>query len=149
MLLYQLIIHKVHLKRHLALTAEQASVPAVPCNAGVPACHSPWLSPESRIWPAGTQMNWENEGLQASEGPSKAYAYKILLVLLCSDNICYQDTGCLPMGFMALGLLLIGECLQLYPCRAGIWITDSLLASPFCLHPLHYLPLALQAINIS
>lgn len=115
MLLYQLIIHKVHLKRHLALTAEQASVPAVPCNAGVPACHSPWVSPESRIRPAGTQMNWENEGLQASEGPSKAYAYKILLVLLCSDNICYQDTGCLPMGFMALGLLLIGECLQLYP----------------------------------
>lgn len=35
------------------------------------------------------------------------------------------------------------------PLRAGIWITDSLLASLFCFHPLHYLPLALQAINIS
>ena len=119
MLVYQLIIRKVHLKRHAALTAEQASVPAVPSNALVPAPHSPWVSPESRIRPAGTQINWENEGLQASEGPSKAYAYKILLFLLCNDNICYQDTRCLPMGFMAVWLLLIWECLQLnpLPCR--------------------------------
>lgn len=109
----------------------------------VPAPHSPQVSPKTRIQLTGTQRNWEIEGLQASEGPSQTYAYKILFCCCCMVITSVIRTLAVYLWVSWLSLLRVPSA------QHHIWIPDSLLASPFPFHPLHYLPLALGGISIS